>query len=105
MAAFVYAHGSLNSPLCSCVFDHVAKLYLGRLGSIRLLPIHKSGVFPDCHGLDADLVPSKISTIVLGGTAASHPLSVGGGNFFGKPTFMRKMGKRQEVRTIRQFAR
>ena len=31
--------------------------------------------------LDADLVPSKISTIVLGGTAALHTVGVGGGNF------------------------
>jgi len=46
--------------------DYVAKALLEDVGSIGLLPIHKSGVLPDCHRLDADLVPSKISTIVLG---------------------------------------
>src|SRR4029453_9950241 len=55
---------------------------------------------------DADLVPSKISTIVLGGTAALHTVGVGGGNFlitksvaFGSPYHSRPNGSTSEIRS------
>src|SRR5262245_44392722 len=52
--------------------------YLGRLGGIRFLPILKSTMLPDCHGLDARLILS----IVLGGTSALHACRVWGAVIF-----------------------
>ena len=53
---------------------------LGRVGSIGLLPIHKSGVLPDCaiFAADALLLATLFSKNVLGGTTASHTCLVWG---------------------------
>src|SRR4029077_18671871 len=49
-------------------------------GSRSFFSAKPSEIF--CHWLEARLVASKFSTIVLGGTAASHTCSgVGGGHF------------------------
>ena len=49
------------------------------LNDIRLLPIQKCGVLPDCHGLDAHLVTvENFHNCSGGGTTALHAYRVWG---------------------------
>src|SRR5262245_10390995 len=54
------------------------------LNDIRLLPIQKCGVLPDCHGLDAHLVTvENFHNCSGGGTTALHAYRVWGAVIFG----------------------
>jgi len=61
-------------------FDHVARFHHDKLGASDFLPIHKSGVLPDCaiFAADALLLATLFSKNVLGGTTASHTCLVWG---------------------------
>src|SRR5262245_37903123 len=85
MAAFCFnvnSHHSFEIALVLVRLDHVAKLYVRLFGSIRLLPINKSGVFPDCHRAGRSFRTIEDFHDCSGGNSRpSHLSGVGGGNF------------------------